>query len=190
MYTQNDKHLVYLAHPKTASHSTVAALEPLGFSECFPIEGHHAPLHEKRLLNRYKWPARSKWTVFTTIRNPWDWAVSLAFARRKFQQREIPAVEWTVEMFKDVLKPCFYIQENRMFALHADVADVILKFENLDEELNELLRQCDLGPVSLQTLRPTPWRENKHYREFHTDETRDYIAERFKDEIAQYGYEF
>jgi hypothetical protein len=190
MYLHQEKKMVYLAHPKTASHSTVDALTRVGFEPQFPDEGHHAPFHEQRLLKRYKWPPRENWLVFTTIRNHWDWAVSLAFARRKFQRRNIPDTEWSVEMFKTVLRPCYYIEENKLFGLHAPHADIIIKFEHLEDDLNFVLSQRDLGPVELQHLRPTVWREKQSYREYYTDETRNYIAERFKGEIEEYGYEF
>jgi len=181
MYLHKGKKLVYLAHPKTASHATLKALRSIGFEDEYPIRGHHANLHPSGLEVRWGAP-REEWCAFTTIRNHWDWAVSLSFAS--------PNPQFDLESLKKTLKPCFYLAENEIFALHSHDADIILQYECIEEDLNWVLEMNGLGPVELEIVRPTVARLARPYQEFYTPDTRSYIAERFADEIERFGYKF
>lgn len=186
MYVHAEKKLIYLAHPRTASSSTADALMKIGFGMCGQ-KGHHMTLQPKVLVGRYGVP-REEWTAFTTVRNHWDIAVSFAWTRNDVQK----TLPFTVEHFKEALGHAWYRTEHEMFALHVEDADIILRFEGIQDNLNTFLTRRGLGPVALPHIHEE-WSEKRGgpgYRRFYTDETRAYIADKFYDEIAKFGYTF
>jgi hypothetical protein len=185
MYVHPDAKLIYLAHPRTASTSTGKALKEIGFINS--PEGHHARLHEKRLLNKYGAP-REKWLAFTTVRNHWCIGVSFIHVRRPdFVSPKV----FKIEDFEKALDKCWYREDHEMYA-HHKAADVFLRFEDVENQVNTILRLAGLGPIKLPHIFKE-WQDKRGgpgYRRFYTDETRDYIYNRFKDEIERFGYEF
>jgi hypothetical protein len=80
MYVHEDRKLVYLAHPRTASNATVAFLKTCGFVKALhpAVADHHAQLGPPVTLKN-----RHEWTVATTVRNPLDTVVSWLFHERE-----------------------------------------------------------------------------------------------------------
>lgn len=187
MYVHPEAKLIYLAHPRTASTSTARALTEPSIGFLRPNDGHHARLHPQRLLKKYGAP-REKWLAFTTVRNHWSIGVSFIHVRNTAIVN--PDI-FRIEDFEKALQACWYRQDHEMYAHHKD-ADVFIRFENVEEQVNTILRLAGLGPVKLPHVFKE-WvdrRGGPGYRRFYTNETRDYIYNRFKDEIERFGYEF
>jgi len=166
MYVHEGAKLIFLANPRTASTSVAKALMEIGFTQ----EGkHHSPL-ECRL---------DGWTSFTTVRNHWDAALSWVLAHN------FPMSVDSLERALDNE----YISENEMWGIHAN-ADHLLEYSTLYRDLSRFLSLFSLPPVRLPKENVSANRKGRHYREFYTDETRDYIYNRFKEEIERLGYEF
>jgi len=163
MYTHEGAKLIFLANPRTASTSVAKALMEIGFER----KGtHHSGGHRDGFLR------------FATTRNHWDAALSWVLAHN-------------FPMSIDSLERAMnneYISENEMWSFHDP--EVVIYYESIEDELG-----CILSTVGLPTVK-LPWenvsanRKGRHYREFYTDETRDYIYNRFREEIERLGYEF
>ena len=170
MYVHKEAKLIFLANPRTASTSVAKALMEIGFEK----EGaHHSGQTDLR-----------PWPTFAVVRNHWDAAVSWVFGLHKGEYKDLVVSVPTIEFALDNNGLVF---DGRMFPHRADGE---IHYENLQNELNRVLFYWDLPEVDLPWLNVSTRRNGRHYREFHTDETRDYVHSRFKDEIESLGYEF
>ncbi len=168
-----EKSMVYLAHPKTASKATRQLLEGLGFVR---QGGHHAPLVEH--------PGPS-WVVFTAVRNHWDAWVSWYCCHNP---AELPFGVKYIESLVDRY-PYFYPEPERLWALHDTLADRILRFETIENDLASLLRQPVVLPqVNFGAARKAT--KKRHYSEFYDEATREFVGRRWKHEIERYGYSY
>ncbi len=175
MWVSNDLRMVYLASPKTASKATKEALRPFGFEK---VKGHHT------VISDHPGP---DWTVFTTVRNHWDAWVSWFFFSGP---RGLPfGVAWIKRWLQQQQQ--YYPHPSRgMYWLYTNQADKVLRYEHLQEDLYDLFGwpaypAPELTPVNVGALR-----KGRHYSRFYDDETREFVAEQFADEIEKYGYRF
>lgn len=189
MYFNRERRMIFLAHPATASRATRDLLrEEFGFTQA--MNGHHIELYDAvdpftvaPVLSREE---RGEWFIFTTVRNHFDalasyvWKVASPKARARFR--------WTVEEFEQGLQAGeSWIAPDRLWALHSDDADELLRFEHLQQDLSRILEKR----VQLPVVGRTPCRKGgEHYRDFYTPETRALVEDRFGAEIAALGYAF
>ena len=194
MYVHKEAKLVFLANPRTGSTSVAKALMEIGFEQ----DGTH---HSARDIDGY--------TTFAVVRNHWDAAVSWVFGKHLGEYKDL---DFTVETFEFALDN-EYVTEHEMWGYHKP--DLVVRFEgvaapyplSMEEQINFILAPgvgyhfsgppktirlgvCKLDAIALQRANVSTVRNGRHYREFYTDETRDYIGNRFKDEIERLGYEF
>ncbi|UCD56782.1 MAG: hypothetical protein JSV16_13295 [Candidatus Hydrogenedentota bacterium] len=179
--------MMYLAHPRTASISTSWALcNYLGFEKAIPGD-HHSCLNDEKVARPFCDDERGEWTVCTTVRNHWDAAVSWRYKRRHNRTSGEP---WDGPQWKELFLTFHWIRGRKMYGLHADDADVILRYETLESDLNELLAQFGMKLERLPRDNVTPGRNGRHYRQFFTEGGRDFIARRFREEIERFGYSY
>lgn len=183
MYINKDAKLIYLAHPRTASVATSATLRKVGFKKLEPPSDHHSQLWDQGTPVTPE--NRHEWVVFTTVRNHWDAMISWAF--KKYRQEP---KEWNTEVFDRVFKGNRWITEDRLWWLHLDEADVVLRYENLQEDFNSLLREHGIDPPVLVRENIGRERNGRPYWIFYDRETKLYIYEKFKDEIHRLDYRF
>tara|TARA_Y100000310_G_C20458964_1_gene704400 strand:- start:310 stop:597 length:288 start_codon:yes stop_codon:yes gene_type:complete len=67
--------------------------------------------------------------------------------------------------------------------------DFLLRFENLQEDFDELCEKIGVSPKKLPHANKTQYR-HKHYREYYTRETRNIIRDKYKEDIKKFGYTF
>jgi hypothetical protein len=146
MYVHDATGLAYLANPRTASRATAQALEGVGFR----MVGSHHSGPEALYGDKYVMALLDRDSrFFTTVRDLLDtigsWGRHLGMAEglsdgtvlARVLAQQLPIIEgwepWT-------LFP------------HARVADRLLRYEHLDAELNALLAEYGLGPVTLERV--------------------------------------
>lgn len=188
MYVHPDARLIYLAHPRTASVTTGNALKHVGFHKLEPPSDHHSRLWDEG--TPVSAGNRHLWTVFTTVRNHWDAAVSWGFRRYSTRQGRQPR-EWTIDVLDWVLgESNRWVTDDRMWSLHSDDADIICRYESLDRDIGRVLSSRGVQVPNIPRFNVTDNREGRHYRDVLTPECRDYIAERFRKEIERFGYTY
>lgn len=183
MYIHHEAKLIYLAHPRTASIATSTTLRKIGFKKLEPPSDHHSQLWDQGTpVTREN---RHEWTVFTTVRNHWDAMISWAF--KKYRQE--PKV-WDQRVFDHVFKGNRWVTDDRLWWLHLEEADVVLRYENLQEDFNSVLSKHGIDPPTLLRENVGRERNGKPYWIFYDRQTKKYIYEKFKKEIDQLGYTF
>jgi hypothetical protein len=130
-----------------------------------------------RIWNDYK--------KFTIERNPWDKVVSDYFWARRHPENQIPFETW-------VREGRWTGSHFHFYTINGEIAvDQFLRYESLAEDFDKLLRGFGLShPPSLPVAK-TGFRTKKaHYRDVHTDYTREATAKEFSREIEYFGYHF
>lgn len=157
--------LVFLEHPRTASTSMRHVLQQVGGKP----QKRHAFIC-----------ARGNEKTVCTVRNPFDLLVSWW---------EIVGERQGFSTFKDFLIGCrdpFMVRGGKLFYFLE--TDFILRFENLEAELNSVLKIYRIPIVRLPHLQVTI---HKHeYRKYYNEETRALVVARFGAEIERFGYEW
>ena len=204
MYYHERARLVYLAHPRTASTATANTLQKIGFKK-------NGGDHHMRLW-RYSPPRsspalpnplpngseivtkanRDKWTAITVVRNPWDTAISWFY--RRWRTNPTPAFD--IASCRTALEYNHWVEMQmppgrcRFWGLHSDDADVILRYETFESDLRDILarRGITLPPIQRQNVSRN--RLHRPHSLYHTDDTRDFIAESFREEIERFAFEF
>ena len=65
-----------------------------------------------------------------------------------------------------------------------------IRYENLETELNFILEERGLDPVSLPMFGVSEEREGRHYSTYYDAHTRHFVEWCFLDEIRELGYRF
>lgn len=178
MAIANDKwNFIFLAEPHTASRATRDALLKLEGS--YNAGSHHSDiktlLHQKHLHRR----KRSRYTTFCTVRNPADILTTLWLQLQ-------PTCESEDRAFPDFIRYWGAKRPGTFFFRHAESADRTIRYENLEGDLNFLLRglhapSVKLGEVIGATRNKAPW-----FR-YYTIADLWYMLENYP-EIAHWGY--
>lgn len=174
MAVANDKYkFVFLAEPRTASRSVRDALLTLDGS--YEAGTHHL---EMRMLLRgtyLRHRQRSYYTTFCFVRNPADILIT--------RYLQSPVKEG--DSLKDFLCRLGDKRPIDLFFKHAPGVDYVLRYEDLQDELDSVLHRLQCHTVKLGVVGKTegkkPWFRYYSANELH------YILAHFS-EIAQYGY--
>lgn len=191
MYYHPEKKLVFLAQPHTASHSVAYALLKHGFRLGNPgvtlVNGeirrpyHHADLS----IGGHVTPENRKdWMVFSTVRNHFDLVLSRAWKFAGFD----PDVNWdkAESLFAQAMSPCWWLNgSGLLFGKFRPDSDVLLRYESLDKDLEEVA-----GQMTLPEIHKNPARGGRPYQEFYRPATRRMVEDRYGDEIEELGYSF
>lgn len=127
---------------------------------------------------------------FSVIRNPWD---------RLLSQYFYFLGEDDVEKFRKWVESKPYTRTRPNYPYKSMVhglgfggakncMDFLIRFENLQEDFNQA---CDKMGFSFHTELPHKKKtKHRHYTDYYDDETRQIVAEIYKDDIETFGYEF
>lgn len=124
---------------------------------------------------------------FTTVRNPWERAISFYFSPHRGQ------VEWNEQAFAqfvETIKPIVHyiaLSEGQTLAAAIKNLDGIIRFEHLSADYSKISNMLGLGD------HPLPVRNQSNrmdYRQYYTPELEALVRERFYEETAVFGYRF
>jgi hypothetical protein len=170
---------LYLECPRTASHATVAYLEALGFERVAP---HHAP------LTSCPFEVNERWSVATTIRNPFDVWVSWYFSSPEWHSKRRFDSEWMGHMVDH--NP--HIQPGRFFWRYAPTATVVMRYETLDVDLANWIAGLGIvlpfKGIGIDRRNISTERMWKNWRMYYSEETRRHVEVTHRDELVELGY--
>lgn len=176
MAVANDRlNFIFLAEPRTASRATRDALLKLEGS--YEVGTHHHLIED--LLDSYLKCSRDAYTVFSTIRNPADEMVTL------WLQSGTRPRSHCGETFAEYIRRWGVGKPESFFFRHAESADQVIRYENLQKELDSLLRSFGVSPVKLEVVGPTEGKEP--WFSYYTPRDLRYLLSSYP-EIARWGY--
>ena len=173
-----DKHKAIFIHiPKNAGTS----IEEYFSNESVRIQPEkHADIYEikKKFKNSY-----NNYKKFTIIRNPYDKMVSWYFYLKrnlgehykvlKFNKWiEDPSKFWHVDDPISYLKPQYKWVDDTV---------VLIKYENLDNELNQFFGKEIKLPITNKS-------KHEHYLKYYNRKSLDIIYNRYKEDFKKYNY--
>lgn len=128
MYVHTTKKMCFIAHPRTASVATSQTLLGLGFEK---MMSHHE--FNIKLLN-------SSWTVFSTVRNPFDLLVSWYWNKK----RDRPFQDW-LPIFLQTSNQ--YLDQGLFFGYLYSTR--ILRYETLQDNFNQVMVESGFPPTTI-----------------------------------------
>jgi len=209
---------IYLRTEKTASTSLSHALErvlgpedviyrsfsgewlkylpfhPGGLKRTFPrvfgLHFHAKARHVRAVLGRKVFDSYFK---FAVERNPWDRQVSL-YHHREWKRRN-PAPDFDRDMRSPLYRLSDYTRLNNwsIYSIGGTiVADRVLRYERLDEEVPALLDALGIErSVEMPRLRTSYGGGNRrHYSSYYSGRTRDLVGRWYRREIEAFDYHF
>ncbi len=180
-----------MARPPWAKYSPVhhGALKR-NIPQLFGLHVHGTAAQAKSIIGAEKFNSYFK---FAVERNPWDRQASLYFQRKNKVGKGDDA-DFDRDMRSWLYRSTEYVRLNNWSIYAIDnkiVADKIIRYENLKEGLDEVIKEVGLvGDLDMPRLRSGFREDEKHYRQHYTDETRDMVARWYKREIDALGFEF
>ena len=137
--------------------------------------------------------------TFAVVRNPWDRFISGAYYMRGSGVLKYKGPLLSETLFKiledrdnpNTMKTWGHIMWTQTDALsdingNALIPNKIIRFEALQEGLNEVCSDIGIAPILLPNVKS----KHKHYTKYYTDEYIERIGELFKDDITNFGYTF
>lgn len=159
------------------------------------------PRHAKVIAAKEMLPHEvfEKLFKFAFVRNPWDLQVSSWHHIR----RERPHLLKGIEDFSTFIR--WKLDPERPYQYHIDtsielqsdylkdlsgriIVDFIGRYENLQEDFNQVCRTIGIAPKQLPHKRQA--KDRSDYRKYYTDEIAELVAQRFKPDIEAFGYTF
>lgn len=176
MAVANEKwKFVFLAEPHTASRATRDALLKLDGS--YKAGSHHIPMEALLNYKSLRRRSRKSYKTFCVVRNPADIMVTI-WLQSSTRRDEGETLGEYIRRY-GVNKP------HGFFFRHAAMADEVLHYENLQEELNGFLRSIHASSVKLERIGPTEGKEP--WFRYYTAADLEYMLSSYP-EIAQWGY--
>lgn len=166
----------------------------------------HTTLPELKKLGLVDDEMLKNYTVFTTVRNPFDSLLSL-WTKKRFKYaslRDDPNsfvntlpgyredmefienhsfAEWLEHFFEDKKSPTV----NRK---HAEGVDRVLRFETLQQDFQRLLDDCTQGERFVIPVVNETGNRDKNYQGAYDDTSRRFIEEKFAQDLREYDYAF
>ena len=144
--------------------------------------GHRSWQHQISIF-----PEKTQQTFFsfTFVRNPWDRIVSSWRYHKQVLKREYD-LKTFARLPRDNKQVGLYHLDTQVSFININT-NFIGRFENLQHDFNIV---CDKIGISRKVLPHKNKSKHKHYTEYYDDETREIVAERYAQDIEQFGYKF
>lgn len=204
MFSTTHKFL-FIHVPKTAGNSIQEALGPYSDDERLVLHAFHDGVEDFGVRSRtYATEKHSRYAdyereygpamlaelfAFSCIRNPWDRCMSHFFSRHRGN------VEWREDAFLKFVEtrvhPLAYYWARRpegesLAAAAANLA-FIIRYERLEQDFAAVCGKLGLPALKLAHRNASP---RKSPRTFYNAHTIQFVADRFQEEIAHFGYAF
>lgn len=133
--------------------------------------------------------------TFTFVRNPWDKIVSQYFYNgKKFSMslcgRELSFEDYVKEFIANDRRYTTFEPQNLPNIIDNNreiLVDFVGRFENLNKDFKYICKELGVKNIELPTLNSS---KHKHYSEYYNNETKNIVADKFKDDIEYFNYTF
>ena len=141
----------------------------------------------------------NKYLLFTVVRNPWDRLVSEYHWKISISDLHIPFLEYvrllyvgeTEAIQKHYRSPIAFEQHIRpqacYFSQSIKGAVRVLKFENFEHEVVQILRECGVKIKSIPRIRAS---SHAHYTHYYNNRTIDMVGNLYLDDVEKFGYRY
>jgi hypothetical protein len=93
--------------------------------------------------------------------------------------------------FSEFLKSDDFVNNDRFYIIDDQLCvDFVIRYEHLSEDLAEVCRRIGLPPFDLPHLKTGFRQRRHHYSEYYDDESKAIVAEKHRNDIRFFGYEF
>ena len=170
------------------------AMNADGFSQ------HDSAAEIKRKIGSEVWDAYFK---FSITRNPWDRVVSnfswearnkpaLRPAKRWYHRLGAPYDEFreTKKLFRGFVAGEWTTNDRFYVADGALCVDFVMRYEQLAADLAEVCRRIGVPPVELPHLKSGVRTAGRRYADYYDDSSQAIVAERHRNDLRLFGYEF
>lgn len=136
----------------------------------------------------------SQYLKFTSIRNPWDRAVSLFYHLRTIDQRNKKNAHKTLpkemqfQEFIEKRKGSCAIPQISL--LKKNIFDFILRYENLQEDFDTMCDMINVKTKPLCHIQYDTKRPKRNYRDYYDERTKKIVEKRNEEYIKLFNYEF
>lgn len=177
-----NRKIIYMRTPKTASSSIAVCLKEAGLDF---IRRKEKRSEFNKWINKLKEDDLNDYFIFSSIRNPWDRFISnLAYSGSR----------WNLGILKNKTR-LGLISHTRhgipqKYFTHIDkipFVNYIIKMENIQEDISYLIAKFNLKYIKIKHINRSN-REN--YKTYFTDETKQIVANLYKEDIELYGYNY
>lgn len=201
MYLNQKKKILFNHIPKTAGTSILFQLGKnnehwdifMGMHVVYSqVYDKHPDIYEDLKLN---------WAKFTTVRNPWDHAVSYYFhiidnSRFERERKFMPKEDY--HSFERFLESHVFTQEHYTFQCRYFINDYWIQYENMKEGFDLICNKAGYPEQELPLHNKTQTSNNNYgytypndYREMYTnDRMIDLVYEKSKTLVNKFGYNF
>lgn len=141
---------------------------------------------------------------FSITRNPWDRALSYFFwdkrqdpalkpRKRFYHYLGVPFDEFAIvkNQFTEFVKSGSLENNDRFYCIDDQLcADFVIRYENLEEDYNEVCRRIGIPVTGLPHLKTGIRQERRSISNYYDNETRDIIAQLHRNDLRLFGYQF
>jgi hypothetical protein len=190
----SDMAVIWLKTPKTAGSAIQTSLENAGYLRMMkpgkrPITGVFSG-RMNEFMSAYPefWDNSYK---FAIVRNPYDKFVSGWKYLRATQDRELIDVLKNPPAKEPRYGDYTHLTMTQTQQLYRDgqlIVDRVLHYEDLADNLNEMLASFDLPPVELPVVNKGRHR-SRNYMDYFNEEARCLFLERYGEDFDNFGYE-
>lgn len=162
--------------------------------------------HVDAMTIRRKVPAEvwNDYFKFSIIRNPWDRTVSDFFWKRRqdpairprkryYHYIGVPFNELAQirKLFAQFIKSDDFVNNDRFYIIENQLCvDFVIRYENLLDDITEVCRGLKLPSINLPHLKTGFRQKRHHYSEYFDEESEAIVAEKHKNDIRLFGYQF
>jgi len=194
MVISERRKLLFIHIPKTGG-STVRQLLIQAVPDAKVCEKYHNDIH---FAEAALGPSLADYYVFTFVRNPWERLVSwysmmnqtpYGLPERRQAMLNVPFGTVIRESIGRNPHP-FFTKTQLDYLVGANgerLVENIFRFEQFENECRRLIDLIGLGRPRIPHVNGT---EHPHYSTYYDAETRQIVAERFADDIEEFGYTF
>ena len=200
------QHKIIFCHiPKTGGITTHKIMESIGNLEI--CDRHYNLLQLKEKIDDDELFEKS--LKFCIVRNPWDRMVSTYFFRKEKKEEDFgPIEQWDLD-FNDWISYIYSPEYKNLKLKHTGtcdnvlyqfgssirwvldennniLADKIIRFENLNEELKTLFSNYNYT----QEITKNNSTKHRRYQEYYNENSKNLVAQNFKEDIEYFNYKF